>query len=279
MPLLPVTRSELDQLITWCRDEVNSRGAKGVVVAMSGGADSACVAKLFAQAIGPDRVFGINIPIESSPCAQEDAVRICHWIGIRLIVCPLDQTFQSLVAESGLQESGTLSRLSDKRAAMLRGNIKARLRTTLARAWAEAQGYLFANTCNWAETAIGYETKGGGDADGDLAPLRMFVKEDVWSMLHMLDAPQWIVEKIPSADLEPGQTDESDMGLTYRSLDAFARVFATEGEAGMRAMNADPTLLARFLYLVACSAHKREGMPYFTRVVHVIERVESASCN
>lgn len=263
MALKPVTHQELHNLIQWCAYQVNSRGKKGVVVALSGGADSALVAKLFAMVT---RVLCVNIPIESSESAAVDAHRVAEWAGVELLDLPLDSTFQMFQAESQLWNSGTFDALSAKKRVMVWGNAKARLRTTLARAWAEANDYLFINTCNWSETIVGYETKGGGDADGDLAPLRMFVKACVWKMLKMLNAPQWLIEKIPSADLEPGQTDEEDMGLTYKTLDTLASLQPSGELDGMIDVPDVATEdLERFHQMVRGSAHKRDPMPYFER--------------
>lgn len=266
MPLKPVTREEMDNCIIWISNLVAVAGAKGVLVALSGGADSALVVALCAKALGEQRVMAINIPIESMPNAQVDAHRIAQWAGVRLMDKSLDSTMRLFMEESGLQDDEPFVRLEDKRKAVLCGNVKARLRTTLARAWAEAHSYLFANTCNWSENAVGYETKGGGDADGDFAPLAQFVKWDVWEMLRLLDAPQWIIDKIPSADLEPDQSDEADMGLTYTTLDQLARTIASEGVAGVNGLtNVVPADRNRFLCMFDHSAHKRAPMPVFPR--------------
>jgi NAD+ synthase len=266
MPLKPVTLNEMNKCVQWITKLVRASGANGVLVALSGGADSALVLALCVKALGVENVLAVNIPIESMPSAQEDAYRIARWLNVRIEDCSMDITMRTFMVESKLGSDGAFKRLNPKRMAVLNGNVKARLRTTLARAWAEANGLLFANTCNWSENAVGYETKGGGDADGDFAPLAQFVKADVWAMLRMLGAPQWIIDKIPSADIEPGQSDEADMGLTYTDLDQLAGTLATEGMVGVDDLTEiDTTNRKRFLRMVTHSVHKRSPMPVFPR--------------
>lgn len=268
MPLKPVTREELEHLVLWCHNEVTTRHMKGVVVAVSGGADSATAVGLFVKALGSERVLGVNIPIESDDSAKTDAHVVCNHYGVKLLDRSLDLTFKTFMDEGFVKETAFYNGLSPKQFAIVKGNIKARLRTTLARAYAEMHGYLFINTCNWSETVIGYETKGGGDADGDLSPLRMFVKEDVWAMLRMLDAPACVIDKAPSAGLEEGQLDEVDMGLTYKTLDKLARLYVTGELDGMIDVpDVSTEDLARFHRMVNASAHKRDPMPYFVRFI------------
>lgn len=258
-----VTKEEMQKVIEWIPGVVEHANAHGVMIALSGGADSALVAALCVKALGTDRVLAVSIPIESVPSAQSDAHKIADWLKIQLHDRMLNRTLNLFMEEAAPTE---FRNLSLKKQAMARGNVKARLRTTLTRLWAETHGLLMVNTCNWSETSVGYATKGGGDADGDLSPLDQFVKDDVWEMLRLLEAPEWIVNKIPSADLEVGQSDEADLGMSYKKLDRFARVMATEGLEAVKHLNqVDEQDLERFLSLVAGSAHKRAHMPVFER--------------
>lgn len=263
MALKRVTRIEMNSLIEWIRTFVSATGKSGVTVALSGGADSALVAALCVQALGVDRVRAINIPIDSSEDAQIDATRIAEWLNLDFEVITLNETFRMFIRESRTDDAH--ENLTTKKMAILRGNVKARLRTTLARESADLYDHLFVNTCNWSETIVGYETKGGGDADGDFSPLQQFVKEDVFQMLKWLGAPQWLLDKVPSADLEPGQSDEIDLGMTYKALDEIARIFATDGMDGVRASGINPQDHARFTELYENSRHKRGPMPVFKR--------------
>ena len=266
MALKPVTLEEMNALIAWIRNTVKAAHSKGVVVALSGGADSALVAALCTHALGPNSVLAINIPIESIDTAQSDAHKIAQWLEVRLFDRLLDVTFALFMKEIGLDNDPSYETLDEKKRTVLRGNVKARLRTTLARALAEANGFLFVNTCNCSETVVGYETKEGGDAGGDFAPLAQFVKADVWKMLRMLDAPQWIINKIPSADLEPNQSDENDIGITYEVLDTFASIVATDGPDAIIGLDTfQRELRVRFLELTENSAHKRLPRPVFQR--------------
>lgn len=271
MSLKPVNREELHAVIDWTRDYVNGTGARGVLLGLSGGADSAATAAILAQAIGTDRVLAIGIPIDSAAYALEDAHKLAEWLGITMIDRSLDGTFTTFMREAQIKEHRAYLYASDEQRVKANGNVKARLRTTLARFWAEINGYLFVNTCNWSETIVGYDTKGGGDADGDFSILMQFVKQDVWDILALLGAPQWIIDKIPSADLEgetedgQRQSDETDLQMTYAELDRFASAMATGGASEVEHL-ADPTSKReRFFQLVSATRHKRAPMPVFKR--------------
>jgi len=263
--LNPTTLEEMTSLIDWIREFVDSTGAKGVVLGASGGADSSCVMGLLTRAIGADRALAVTMGIESSDHALTDAHLAAQWCGVRIIDRSLERTFATFLEEAQLDGDEAFEALSAKRKAILRGNVKARLRTTMVRCWAEANGYLFVNTCNWSETIVGYDTKGGGDADGDFSPLMQFVKGCVWSMLRMMNAPQQIIDKAPSADLEEGQTDEDDLQMSYAVLDAFAAAFAAGGRQAVLEMDDPEGKRGRFLHLMDGSRHKRAPMPTFQR--------------
>jgi NAD+ synthase len=265
-------------VIEWIRFLVEKTGAKGLMLGFSGGIDSAVAALLCIAAIGVERVKLVNIAIKSSHSSESDARRLAKWMGTDLLLCPLEATFGVFMHETKLnRKTEVYNDLSDEDRGKLKGNVKARLRTTLIRAWAEAHGYLMVNTCNWSETVVGYDTKGGGDADGDISPLHQFIKDDVRLMLGFvseileLETPQWLLDKAPSADLEEGQTDEDDLEMTYENeLDLFARVFAAGGMSAVMSMKDDgmedfDAKRERFVYLKTSTNHKRASRPVYER--------------
>src|SRR3989338_5341871 len=123
-----VTKEEMKQVIDWIRKSVDQTGARGVMIDLSGGADSALVAALCVKALGTERVLAVNIPIESVPSAQSDAHKIAGWLGIQLHDRMLNRTLDLFMEEAAPAE---FKHLSPKKQAMARGNVKARLRTTL----------------------------------------------------------------------------------------------------------------------------------------------------
>ncbi|NQV90718.1 NAD(+) synthase [Candidatus Uhrbacteria bacterium] len=264
MTLNPTNAEERARLVDWLRDEITKTYVKGVLVANSGGADSACVTSLCVDAIGPRRVLNVTIPIASASYAAVDATRIAEWLGVEILELPMDNTLEMFLSDSKAEEHPAWNKLSNKEQAVAKGNVKARLRTTMARFWAEVHGYLFINTCNWSETVVGYDTKGGGDADGDLCPIIQFVKWDIWELLRLRGAPQWILDKTPSPDLEAGQTDEGDLGMSYATLDIFAGTFASGGMDAVLTLSASPER-DRFISLYMASMHKRLPPPSFQR--------------
>lgn len=194
------------------RRHVEAAGAKGLVVGVSGGLDSAVVAALAVQAVGNRHVLAIMLPApDSNPQDAAHAKLGCKKFGLKPVTHPIGP----IVA--GLEE--TLGYTPEAR---VKGNAKARARMLLLYAEAQKRSYLVCGTGNKSEILTGYFTK-HGDGGVDLNPIGDLYKTQVRELARHLGVPKPIIDKAPSAGLYAGQTDEGDMGLTYEELDAVLR--------------------------------------------------------
>jgi NAD+ synthase len=135
------------------------------------------------------------------------------------------------------------------RALLATGNLKARLRMVALYYVANLHNYLVVGTSNKAELTVGYFTK-YGDGAADLLPLAGLVKRQVRELARELGVPEAVITKAPSAGLWPGQTDESDLGLTYDQLDDL--LLTGQG---------DPRVVAEVELRKRSTQHKRERPP------------------
>jgi NAD+ synthase len=194
-------------LTRFIRDAVETSGTTGVVVGLSGGVDSSLAAALAAQALGPESVHGFLLPYRtSSPESEADARRVAEHLGIphRVIdISPMIDAYFSIETEA---DAGR------------RGNKMARERMTILFDQAKRLNALVLGTSNKTEILLGYSTVFGDNASS-LNPLGDLYKHQVWQLSRHLELPEQVINKAPSADLWPGQTDEGDLGFSYAAAD------------------------------------------------------------
>ncbi len=230
------------QISTWLREKVQAAGARGLVVGLSGGVDSACTAALAKRAMG-EEVLGVLMPCGSSPEDAHYARLVADTLGIRTVTVDLGPVYDAFLKV--LPPAGELAA----------ANIKPRLRMVVLYYLAAANHYLVAGTGNKSELMVGYFTK-YGDGGVDLEPLGELYKWQVFELARSLGVPQPVIDRPPSAGLWAGQTDEGEMGITYKVLDATLAMI----EAG-RTEGADPVTLDRVRQMIAGSEHKRSMPP------------------
>lgn len=245
-----------ERIAQWMRAQLHASGARGFVVGLSGGLDSAVVARL-AQLAAPGHLVAVVLPCHSDPQDEADAALVATHFSMMTIRADLSGAYDRFVADG----QAAIARLPEPmRAAMpadpLRGrlplaNIKPRLRMTMLYFVANTLNYLVAGTGNKAEIAIGYFTK-HGDGGCDLLPLGRLVKSEVREIARALNIPQRIIDRTPSAGLWLGQSDEEEMGFSYRDLERYL----DEGPQGVA-----PALAMRIERLVRLSEHKRTMPP------------------
>lgn len=201
----------LPWLVSFLRDELlRRRGIKHAVLGLSGGVDSAVVAALCARALGPERVTAFRLPYRlSSPSSLADAATVATALGIHL------ETIEITAAVDGYLETLGRSATVDARR---RGNIIARMRMIVLFDQAARLGALPIGTGNKSERLLGYYTWHGDDAP-PLNPIGDLFKSEVWELARELALPDIVVTKPPTADLEADQTDEGDLGISYRVAD------------------------------------------------------------
>ncbi len=199
--------------VKWIRDLLGEAGAKGVVLGMSGGKDSALVGILCRMAT--PNVTGIIMPCESKRNYNEDkvdALQLCDKFDIKALevdLTPVKQSFREVLAD-----------LDENQNPMAYANINPRLRMITLYNYAQRKGYLVAGTGNKSEATMGYFTK-WGDGAYDFNPIGDLTVEEIYKLLRYLECPVSIIDKAPSAALFEGQTDEKEMGLTYAELDKY----------------------------------------------------------
>jgi len=232
-----------DRITVWLRSYVARADAKGYVLGLSGGIDSACTAALCRRAVG-ENVLGVLMPCRSSPEDAEMAHLVADAFDLKTITVDLGPAYDALLA-------GLPSGVSD----MAQANIKPRLRMATLYALAQTRNYLVAGTGNKSELEIGYFTK-YGDSGVDVEPLGDLYKGQVRRLARELGVPQPVMDRPPSAGLWGGQTDEGEMGMTYGKLDVVLVAIRTR-----RTDEVDPGLLGKVQQMMAASAHKRAMPP------------------
>lgn len=228
-------------LVEWLQDKVKKAGARGVVVGLSGGIDSAVVSALSKKAFGSE-VLGIIMPCHSKESDASDAIKVAGVFDIDYIIQDLSPAFDELLNIF----QGNSDQEKNK---MAIANIKPRLRMTTLYYYAAINNYLVVGTDNWSELKVGYFTK-HGDGGIDLAPLGRLVKTEVRELALHLGVPESIIKKPPSAGLWQDQTDEEELGLSYEVLDRYILT----GEA-------NPEDQARIDELAALNEHKLQPVP------------------
>lgn len=235
-----------DQIAAWLREQLAAAGAQGFIFGLSGGVDSATAAALAVRAVGPRRVLAALMPSHSQP---EDAALgqlVADTFSIPTVTVDLNEVYDVLAA--ALPPSGH---------PLAAANVKPRLRMVVLYYLAQSHDYLVLGSGNRTEIAVGYFTK-YGDGGVDLLPLGGLYKTQVWELARELRVPQEVIERPPTAGLWPGQTDEGEMGITYRGLD---RVLVAI-EAGDTSAIESATL-EKVQGMIARSAHKRAMPPVF----------------
>ena len=196
-----------EMLVGFVREEIHKVGLRRAVLGLSGGIDSALVACLAAEALGPENVHAVIMPYRTSNPESEAHARL---VGERLgIDCRMIEITPMVDAYFALFPDATPLR---------RGNKMARERMTVLFDHSASLSALVLGTSNKTELLLGYGTL-YGDMASALNPIGDIYKSQVWQLSEALGVPREIIEKKPSADLWAGQTDEQELGFSYREVD------------------------------------------------------------
>ncbi len=223
-------------LVCGVRAYLGRTGHQRALLGLSGGIDSALVGALAVAALGPDRVTGVLMPSQwSSPGSITDALELARRTGMHTVTLPIQDAYAGLVERIGaaMKAAGLpgLSAVADE-------NIQSRVRGVQLMALSNSSGALVLTTGNKSEYAVGYATL-YGDMNGGLAPIGDVLKTDVWNLARWVNAhhaaagfaqppiPQESVDKVPSAELRPNQTDQDTLP-PYDQLDAIIRGWVEE---------------------------------------------------
>ena len=203
-------QEEFDKRVAYIRAKVREAHADGIVFGNSGGKDSALVGILCKAAC--DNTIGVIMPCASRRNYgqdRDDGNALASQYGIETRVVDL-----TAVREAELKTLEGVASLSD----MAVANIAPRLRMTTLYTIGQSENRLVAGTGNRSEIYMGYFTK-WGDGSSDFDPIADLTAGEVFEFLEYLKAPRRIIDKAPSAGLFDGQTDEQDMGVSYRAID------------------------------------------------------------
>lgn len=182
----------------------------GYVIGLSGGVDSSLVCALACKAVGPENVLALIIPILSDKSDELDAVEIAKHFGVKYKIINLSDTYNALVNVYNGQDFKKLTKM----------NLKVRLRMVTLFAHAQENNYLVLGTDNMDERHVGYFTK-FGDGAADLFVISKLVKKEVVEASILYGLPERLANRVPTAGLSVGQTDEDELGITYKELDNY----------------------------------------------------------
>jgi NAD+ synthase len=242
-----------EEIEAFIHNQIEEAGRKMAVVALSGGVDSALVATLAVRALGPERVVSHALPdgdvLRSEDAA--DAAELAKALKITHREIPL--------AEILTASRRTLGAVDLKGDQMAWGNLKPRLHMVVNYFVANAFNGLVLGTGNKTESLLGYFTK-YGDGGVDLLPIGHLYKTQVRQLARHVGIPAHILEKIPTAGLWPGQTDEGEIGMSYALMDQILCCLHDRGLSIARTaadLNLDHQLVRRLADMMRRSEHKR----------------------
>ena len=260
-PLIPDPRDDLRELyqalVLGLRDYFRKCGFKSAVLGLSGGIDSALTAVLAVEALGKENVTGVAMPGPySSEGSVRDAKSLAETLGIKCLELPITKSFQ--VMKEGLAHAfeGCPEDATEE-------NLQARLRGVTMMALSNKFGSLLLTTGNKSELAVGYCTL-YGDMCGGLAVISDLPKTLVYSLSRWINRdreiiPSSTIEKAPSAELRPNQTDQDSLP-PYDQLDAILALYVEENlpVSAIIARGHDEALVRRITSLVDRNEYKRE---------------------
>ncbi len=198
----------VEVLSDFIRDAVEISGMAGVVLGLSGGIDSALACALAVRALGPEGVHAFFMPHETSNSeSRHDADSVATGLGFALTEIDITPMIEAY-----------FSRIDPNADRIRQGNKMARERMSILFDQSKKLSCLVLGTSNKTEILLGYSTIFGDNASS-INPLGDLYKQQVRALATHLALPPGVIEKAPSADLWPGQTDEDELGLSYDVAD------------------------------------------------------------
>jgi len=254
-------------LVLGIRDYAHKNRFERVVFGLSGGIDSAVVAALACEALGPENVLAVMMPSPySSPSSIDDSVELARSLGMQVIERPIVNAFHALRNELGLPEPDPAN--PDRALENAVENLQSRLRGNILMTISNAENRLLLSTGNKSELALGYCTL-YGDTNGGLAVIGDVLKTEVYELARLYNRdrgviPESIIDKRPSAELAPGQFDDQSLP-PYDKLDPILKLYFEQKQSPEEIISAghDAALVYDILNRVESPANefKRRQLP------------------
>ncbi|MEV0691880.1 NAD+ synthase [Streptomyces sp. NPDC050388] len=252
-------------LVTGLRAYVRKNGFESVLIGLSGGIDSALVAAIACDAVGPEHVYGVSMPSTySSDHSRDDAAELARRTGLNYRTVSIEPMFDAYMGALGL------SGLAEE-------NLQSRLRGTTLMAISNQEGHIVLAPGNKSELAVGYSTL-YGDSVGAYGPIKDVYKTSVFRLAEWRNRsarergqtppiPENSITKPPSAELRPGQVD-TDSLPDYPVLDAILELYVDRdrGADEIVAGGFDAELVKKTLRMVDRAEYKRRQYPPGTKI-------------
>lgn len=242
-------------LVDFIKTEFTKAGFSKAVIGISGGLDSAVVAYLTKEALGGLNILGVIMPYKtSSPESTADAMMICKTLGLRsriVDITPMVDEFFDV----------------DRHMNHVRlGNIAARTRMIILYDLSARDNALVVGTSNKTEILLGYGTL-YGDTACAINPIGDLYKTQVWELARELGIPEKIINKTPTADLWAGQTDEEELGFTYKEVDKLLieMIDNKKSDGELTAMGFDKDFIEKVKNRIKTNEFKRR-MPLIAKI-------------
>ena len=243
------------KLVNGIRDYFAKNNAKKAVVGLSGGIDSSLCAKLVADAIGKENMHGLIMPVMglSSQENVADAVELCKLIGMGYSIIHINRFLE------GFED------LEWGQSKIAKMNSASRIRAVLLYNYANTHNALVIGTSNKTEILLGYFTK-YGDGAVDIEIIGELFKTDERELAKFLGIPDKIINKIPTAELYHGQTDEDELGVSYDELDKILKLHADGKNVNeITDRGFDRKTVENVINRVNANEHKR-NVPFVVRI-------------
>lgn len=238
-----------DRIISELEKFFSSCGKEKAVIGMSGGIDSSLCARLVVDALGKDNVHGLIMPMKgvSSEGNVDDTIEYCKQLGIDFTIVYINDFIQNF------------KKLKWKQNKLSSMNTAARIRAVILYNYSNVHDAIVIGTSNKTEIMIGYYTK-HGDGAVDVEVICSLFKTEEIELAKFLHLPEKIVNKVPTAELYHGQTDEDELGASYEVIDEILMVIESGGDLTAVEEKHGKEIVSRIVSMNKNSEHKR-NMP------------------
>jgi len=203
---------EIENIENWTKEYLEKSECKGYVLGVSGGIDSSVCLSILKRSVLVENIKAVALPCNSNKDSLIDAQKLADNLRIKLEVINLENSFNTIIENLKSINNNEISPL-------VKGNIAARLRMVQLYSIANQNNMLVIGTCNKSELMISYGTK-FGDLSSDIEIIGEWYKTQIYEMTDFMpEVPSSIINKKPSADLWKNQSDESEIGFNYPTLD------------------------------------------------------------